>query len=143
MQTELIEDVLYGPAQILGGSRLEDEELIKLAREEFDGQPFCIVRNWMLWDIVLPESEERDVQKRGLQPTVLFFHDAVFDSEGRIAARDSFITGFQKDYHGCFFESEDTLFILGGRGFRKHVSSPAFEALNAYANAGATAQLHS
>ncbi|EUB86990.1 DUF6957 family protein [Pseudomonas sp. GM30] len=136
MQTKLIEDVLYGPALMLGGSRLENDELIKLAREEFDGQPFCIVRNWMMLDILLPENEERDVRKRGLQPTVLLVHEAVFDSEGRIAARDSFITGFQKDYYGCFLESEETLFILAGRGFRKHVSSPAFQALNAYGNTG-------
>ncbi|TPG91170.1 hypothetical protein EAH72_27345 [Pseudomonas caspiana] len=135
VQTELIEDVLYGPARMIGGSRLEDDELIRLAREEFDGQPFCIVRNWMLLDILLPETEERDVRKRGLQPSVLLVHEAVFDSEGRIAARDRFITGFQKDLHGCFFESEDALYILSGRGFRKHVSLPAFQALNAYSKA--------
>ena len=135
MQTELIEDVLYGPAQLIGGSRLGDEELIKLAQEEFAEQPFCIVRNWMVMDILLPDTQERDVRKRGLQPSVLFVHDAVFDSEARISASDSFITGFQKDFHGCFFESEDALYILAGRGFRKHVSLPAWQALDAYSKA--------
>ncbi|MHA3736461.1 DUF6957 family protein [Pseudomonas sp. Eth.TT006] len=135
MQTELIEDVLYGPARMIGGARLGDEELIKLAQEEFAEQRFCIVRNWMLMDILLPEFEEREVRKRGLQPSVLLVHDAVFDSEGRIAARDIFITGFQKDFNGCFFESEDALYILAGRGARKHVSVPAWQALDVYSKA--------
>lgn len=132
MQTELIEDVLYGPARMIGGSRLGDEELIKLAQEEFAEQRFCIVRNWMLMDVLLPDTQERDVQKRGLKPSALFVHETVFDSEGRTAARDSFITGFQKNFQGCFFESEDALYVLAGRGFRKHVSMPAFQALNEY-----------
>jgi len=135
VQTELIEDVLYGPARMIGGSRLGDEELIKLAQEEFAEQRFCIVRNWILMDILLPDTQERDVQKRGLQPSALFFQETVFDSEGRTAARDSFITGFQKHFQGCFFESEDALYVLAGRGFRKHVSMPAFQALNEYRKA--------
>ncbi|MDR8365041.1 DUF6957 family protein [Pseudomonas sp. JL3] len=129
MQADLIEDVLYGPAQILGGSQLEDGELIQLAREEFEGQPFCIVRNWMLLDLLLTEAQEREVRKQGLQPTVLFISKAVFDSEACPPTGDGFITGYQKDFHGCFFESKDTLYILAGRGSRKHASLPAVTSL--------------
>lgn len=132
MQAELIEDVLYGPAQMLGGSRLEDAELIKLAREEFEGQLFCIVRNWMLIDLMLSGEQENKIRKQGLQPSVLYANHAVFDSETRIPTGDGFITGYLKDFHGCFFESKDKLYILAGRGSRKHVSLPAVEALVAY-----------
>lgn len=132
MQAELIEDVLYGPAQMLGGSRLEDDELIKLACEEFEGQPFCIVRNWLILDVLLPEAQEREVRKQGLQASVLYIHQAVFDSEARISNGESFITSYQKNFHGCFFESKNTLYILAGRGARKHVSLPAVDALKAY-----------
>jgi hypothetical protein len=130
VQADLIEDVLYGPAQMLGGSQLEDGELIQLAREEFEGQPFCIVRNWMVLDLLLTEAQEREVRKQGLQPTVLFISKAVYDNEARVPTRDGFISGYQKDFHGCFFESKDTLYILAGRGARKHVSVPAISALN-------------
>lgn len=130
VQADLIEDVLYGPAQMLGGSRLEDGELIQLACEEFEGQPFCIVRNWMLLDLLLAEAQEREVRRQGLQPTVLFINHAVFDSEARVPTVDGYITGYQKDFHGCFFESKDKLYILAGRGARKHVSVPAISALN-------------
>ncbi|WP_419554985.1 DUF6957 family protein [Pseudomonas mandelii] len=114
---------------MLGGSQLEDGELIQLAREEFEGQPFCIVRNWMLLDLLLCEAQEREVRKQGLQPTVLYISKAVFDSEASTPTDDSFITGYQKDFYGCFFESKDKLYILAGRGARKHASLPAVKAL--------------
>lgn len=132
VETELVQDLIYGPGRILGGSRLGDDELIRLAREEFEGQPFCIVRNWMMLDLLLSEAQEREVRKQGLQPTVLFINHAVFDSEARVPTGDGFITGYQKDFHGCFFESKDKLYILAGRGARKHASLPALEALKAY-----------
>jgi len=132
VQADLIEDVLYGPAQMLGGSQLEDGELIQLAREEFEGQSFCIVRNWMMLDLLLSEAQEREVRKQGLQPTVLFINKTVFDSEARVPTGDGFITGYQKDFHGCFFESKDRLYILAGRGARKNASLPAVDALKAY-----------
>lgn len=129
VQADLIEDLLYGPAQMLGGSQLEDAELIQLAREEFEGEPFCIVRNWMIVDLLLSEAQEREIRKQGLEPTVLFISNAVFDSETRVQAGDALITEYQKDFHGCFFESKDKLYILAGRGARKHASLPAVKAL--------------
>ncbi|MGS0738145.1 DUF6957 family protein [Pseudomonas sp. GG8] len=48
----------------------------------------------------------------------------------RISDGGSFITSYQKDFHGCFFESKDKLYILAGRGARKHVSVPAVAALH-------------
>lgn len=132
MQKELLEDVLYGPARMLGGSRLEDDELIKLAGEEFEGQPFCVVRNWMILDLLLPEAQVSEIRGQGLQPSVLYVNQTIFDSKARFSNGDSFITSYQKDFHGCFFESKDTLYILAGRGARKHASLPALQALAAY-----------
>lgn len=132
METELVADILYGPARTLGGSRLDDDELIKLAREEFKGKPFCVVRNWMILDLMLPEGQENEIKNQGLQPTILYVHRVVFDSEARASIGDSFVTGYQKDFHGCFFESTDTLFILAGRGARKYASLPAVQAIEVY-----------
>ena len=131
METELIQDLIYGPARVLGGSRLGDDELIQLARKEFEGQRFCIVRNWMLIDLMLSGEQENEIRKQGLQPSVLYVNHAVLDSEVGIARGNGFITGYQKDFHGCFFESMDKLYILAGRGARKHASLPAVKALGA------------
>lgn len=132
VETELVQDLIYGPARMLCGSRLGDDELIELAHEEFEGQPFCIVRHWMILNLLLSDEQDGEIRKQGLQPSVLYANHSVFDSEDRIASGNGFITGYQKDFHGCFFESQDKLYILAGRGSRKHASLPAVQALEAY-----------
>lgn len=129
MESELVVDVLYGPARTLGGSRLNDDELIKLAHEEFSDRSFCVVRNWMILDVMISERDRQEVNNKGLQPTVLYAHAAVFDSEAHVAAGQGIITNYQKGHEGCFFESKNTLYILAGPGARKHVSWPALKAL--------------
>lgn len=132
MESELIVDVLYGPARTLGGSRLNDDELIRLASDEFEGRSFCVVREWMIIDVMLPEPHEQSIKNQGLQPAILYAHRAVFDSEARFSAGESVITSYQQSFEYCFFESKDTLYILAGRGSRKHASLPAVLALEAY-----------
>ncbi|MNO09341.1 hypothetical protein D3C81_2324370 [compost metagenome] len=59
----------------------------------------------------------------------------MFDSQNTHSPGDSILSGYQCDFDGCIFESKDTLYILAGRGARKHVSAPAVEALRAFKNA--------
>ncbi|MGY2257991.1 DUF6957 family protein [Pseudomonas sp. SDO55104_S430] len=126
---ELLGDLLFGSARTLGGSRLRDEELIPLAADTFGKQHFCIVRYWMVLDVMLPESQEREIKAQGLEATVLYAQAVVFDSANKLQPGDSVISDFQSDFEECVFESKDTLYILAGRGARKHASLPAVKAL--------------
>jgi hypothetical protein len=132
---ELLGDLLYGSARPLGGSKLGDDELVELAADTFNEKPFCVVRHWMILDVMLPESTEREIKAQGLDATVLYAQAAVFDSQNEHSPGDSILSGYLRDFDGCIFESKTTIFILAGRGFRKHVSLPAFQALNAYSKA--------
>lgn len=132
--TDLLGDLLFGPAQPLGGSKLGDDELIKLAADTFIEKPFCIVRHWMILDVMLPESTEQKIKAQGLEATVLYAQAAVFDSQNKHSAGDSILSGYQCDFDGCIFESKTTIFILAGRGARKHVSLPAVQSMAAYIN---------
>ena len=129
---ELLSDLLFGPAQPMGGSRLGDAELVRLASETFREKPFCVVRHWMLLDVMLPPSIEEGMKAQGIEATILYAQRMVFDSLGMHRPGDSILSGYQSDFDGCIFESKDTIFILGGRGARKHASSPAVQALAAY-----------
>lgn len=132
---ELLGELLFGSAQVLGGSKLDDDELIELAADIFTEKPFCIVRQWMLLDVMLPESQEQEVKAQDLEATVLYAQAAVFDSQNKHQPGDSVLSDFQSDFDESIFESKDTLYILAGRGARKHVSAPAVEALRAFKNA--------
>lgn len=131
---ELLGDLLYGSARPLGGSKLGDDELIELAVDTFREKSFCIVRHWMIWDVMLPESTEQEVKAQGLEATVLYAQAAVFDSQNKHAPGDSILSGYLRDFDGCIFESKTTIFILAGRGARKHVSLPAVQSMAAYIN---------
>ncbi|WP_032833449.1 hypothetical protein [Pseudomonas sp. URMO17WK12:I12] len=126
---ELLGELLFGSARVLGGSRLEDNMLIELATATFTEKPFCIVRQWLLLDVMLPESQEREIKAQGLEATVLYAQAVVFDSDNKFQPGDSVLSDFQSDFEECVFESKDTLYILAGRGARKHASLPAVKAL--------------
>ncbi|MNV01776.1 hypothetical protein D3C71_919940 [compost metagenome] len=129
--TDLLGDLLFGPAQPLGGSTLGDDELIKLAADTFGEKPFCIVRGWMLLDVMLPDFLEREIKAQSLEATVLYAQAVVFDSSSKVKLGDSVLSDFQSDFEECIFESKGVLYILAGRGARKHASLPAVKALGA------------
>ncbi|MHA6130602.1 DUF6957 family protein [Pseudomonas fluorescens group sp. PF-1] len=126
---KLLGDLLYGSARPLGGSKLGDDELVELAADTFKEKPFCIVRHWLILDVMLPESTEQKIKAQGLEATVLYAQSAVFDSDNKHAPGDSILSGYLRDFDGCIFESKSTIFILAGRGARKHASLPAVQVL--------------
>ncbi|AFO49070.1 hypothetical protein T1E_3233 [Pseudomonas putida DOT-T1E] len=40
------------------------------------------------------------------------------------------LSGFMRHLEDCFFEAEEMVYVLGGRGARKHVSMPALTELS-------------
>ncbi|MBK3468879.1 DUF6957 family protein [Pseudomonas sp. MF6776] len=130
--TELLSELLFGSARVLGGSGLDDSELIELATDTFIEKPFCIVRQWMVLDVMLPDFRDKELKTQGLEATILYAQAVVFDSSNRLQAGDRVLSDFQSDFDGCIFESQDVLYILAGRGSRKHVSVPTVEALRAF-----------
>jgi len=141
VELELLADLLYGPACVLNGAKLDDDELIRASHEAFDGRPFCVVRQWMLLDVMLPASQEQEVKTQGLKPCVLYAQATVYDSQGELKPGDSLLSDYERDYDGCIFESKEVVYVLAGQGARKHVSLPALQALSAYGNAVSGAHL--
>lgn len=88
----------------------------------------------MILDVMLPEFAEQEIKAQGLDSTVLYAQAAVFDSQNKHSPGDSILSGYQCDFDGCIFESKTTIFILAGRGARKHVSLPAVQSMAAYIN---------
>lgn len=125
----LLEDVFYGPARVLMGSRLADEQLLSAAGEEFEGREYCVVRDWMILDVMVSERDEKLIHARDLQPVTLFAGRVLFDSRG-IRQGAAMLSGFMRHTEYCFFEAEEMVYVLGGRGARKHVSMPALRALS-------------
>ncbi|AJQ46200.1 hypothetical protein N805_02730 [Pseudomonas putida S13.1.2] len=129
MVNELLEHVFYGPGHMLPGSGLDDELLLAAAREEFNGQQYRVVREWLILDVMVSEDFERLVSARGLQPAILFSQRVIFDSTG-IKQGGVLLSGFMRHFEDCFFKAEEMVYVLGGRGARKHISMPALKELS-------------
>lgn len=130
METELLADLLFGPARILHGSRLDDDELIFAATEAFGDRAFYIVRNWMLIDVMLTDRHETLIRGNGLQPTVMYANTVVSAGYGAGEAPSGVLSGFQRRYEDYSFETEGMLYVLAGRGSRKFAGVPAVFALS-------------
>ncbi len=135
MDNQLISDLLFGSGRLTPGSNLADRDLIKIALEEFQDQAFCIVRDWMLIDLLLPDDDERLIRSRGLKPTLVFATSKVFEHGDQNTNTQFLMSGFMLSHDGCFFQTEETLYILAGRGSRKTASKPAAQALASYSYA--------
>ncbi|NIF28880.1 hypothetical protein F3J44_21175 [Pantoea sp. Tr-811] len=129
MDEHLISDILYGPAQSLGGSGLSDENLVRVAAEEYARQDFCVVRHWLLLDVLLPEAEQSQLEREGLRATVLYAHSVVHHSSTNMGVTKGLISGYESESYGWLFRADDTTYILAGPGGRKYVSLPAINAL--------------
>ena len=132
MELVLLADLHYGPACILNGAELDDDELIRVSNEAFKGRPFCVVRHWMIFDVMVSSSTEHELKMQGLKPTILYSPMTLYDSQGKHSPGESVLSEYLRDLDGCIFESKDKLYILAGRGSRKYASLPAVQALEAY-----------
>lgn len=128
-EDQLVADLLYGRANTMAGSGLDDQSLIQIAGEEFSGRAYAVVRDWMILDVILPSEELNELTAAGQQPMILLAPRVVHDSDMASPRADLLITGFCQDFFGCFFEVDSKVYVLAGRGARKYAAMPSITAL--------------
>ncbi|VVO40334.1 DUF6957 family protein [Pseudomonas fluorescens] len=106
-----ISQLFYGAGEEIPSWSGSQEDLISLAGRSFPGKPFCIVRQWILIDLIVTPEENEKLTKLGLLPATLFGR-----FEPTMWARSNFGKSFTE---GCFFETKDTVYLLLGSGLRK------------------------
>lgn len=129
MEAALVADFLSEHGLPLEGDGQPDELIVETAWANNQGQPFYVVRDWLLLDIMVPSNVENDLKAMGLRPTVIFANTVVYDSRAQGPRTGAIRSSFQRMIDGCSFESMHTRFVLAGPGARKHVSLPALLAL--------------
>lgn len=124
--------LFYGTGEDIPGWPGSQEDLIALAARSFPGKAFCIVRQWILIDLIVTPDENEKLTKLGLLPATLFAHEVVLDSKGRFEptmwARSNFGKSFTE---GCMFETKDTVYLLLGAGQKKEASVAAAFSMSA------------
>lgn len=99
------------------GSELSNQEAIRLAETEFPIKPWCLVRAWVIYDI--SAENFAGYVGSGLQPTMVYADCIVHDQQDRWDRGQWVRTSPLKSFtHGCLFETESTVYVLLGDGYR-------------------------
>ncbi|WP_374730019.1 DUF6957 family protein [Pseudomonas baetica] len=70
------------------GHNASDEEAIALAQRRFGHAPYCLVRQWIWIDLVMPPSLLEALERDARLPVMIYAHEVVMDSQGRLKPGD-------------------------------------------------------
>ena len=127
-----ISQLFYGAGSETPGWEGSQEDLISLAAKSFPGKAYCIVRQWILIDLIVTPDEKEKLTKLGLLPMTLFAHEVVLDSKGRFQVGMWVRSNFGKSVTGgCMFETKNTMYLLLEAGQRKEASFAAAFSMSA------------
>ena len=108
---------LYEAGDLVEGWSGDPADLVNAAEQRFPGKPFCLVRRWILIDVVGSEGE---LSPAGVPPMVIFAHEVVQDSRRRFDPGHWVRTTYAVSQpEHCMFETRSTVYLLLGDGYRK------------------------
>ncbi|MCE0906985.1 hypothetical protein LU676_30065 [Pseudomonas alloputida] len=131
MEADLLANLAMAKGKRIQGGSSSDADLIKEALAGDRSRPVCVVRDWLLIDVMVSEEDDRMLIAQGLQPTILFAHEILFDSRFQAPRPGALRSSFQRTYSGSVFESNELIYLLAGDGLRKQVSAAAILELEA------------
>jgi proteasome assembly chaperone (PAC2) family protein len=112
-----------GAAFEFGCHECDSENFIQLAKEKYPGKPYCLVRDWVVWDVRINESDMKAFEANSIKPIVVHAKFVIDDQTGRACYGHYRIsTPLVEMSEPCFFVTRNTVYILTGRGTRKSVN---------------------
>tara|TARA_R110001606_G_C15264798_1_gene638834 strand:- start:394 stop:792 length:399 start_codon:yes stop_codon:yes gene_type:complete len=118
-----IAELVHGPGETMPGSSMTNEEAMAFFQEQGGRGEYCLVRDWIWVDLDLTEAEIQILEKSRRQPTLVYAHTVIFDSDRRWDVGDfvrtSPLLAFEK---GFLFRTFNTTYILLGDGLRKRAT---------------------
>lgn len=119
-----VNDLLYGAGVPMAGLEMPDEKAIERMRKRFRFEGYCLVRDWVWIDLDVSDEQRVLLEKTGRQPTVVYAHTVIYDSERRWDVGDFVRTSPLREFHdGFLFQTWNTVYVLLGDGVRKRATA--------------------
>lgn len=119
---EEVSQLLYSAGEEVVGWEDSQEDLISLAATAFPGKALCVVKQWILIDLILTSEEKEKLTKLGLLPATLFAHEVVLDNKERFQPSMWVRSNFGISSHRYMFETKKTVYLPLGPGLKKEAS---------------------
>lgn len=114
-----ITDLLYGDGIPTPGSKVSQEEAVRIVRERHPYAEYCIVSNWRWVDLDVTPEQRDELARTNRQPVVIYAHTVIYDSQRRWDVGDFVRTSYLHKFEdGFIFQTLNTIYILIGDGIR-------------------------
>ncbi len=98
----------------------DSQKYIELATQKYPHKPYCLAKDWVVWDVEVSDEEKKEFEANGIQPVVVHVKFVLEDPTGRTVRGDYRIsTPLIEMSEPCYFVTHNTVYILEGTGTRK------------------------
>ncbi|MCW3147019.1 hypothetical protein N8H22_00185 [Stutzerimonas stutzeri] len=114
-----VSHLLYAPGEVMPGIEmsLAEAHARGSAAALHDEVPFCVVRDWIWIDLIVPDAIRETLQASGQQPAMVYAGRVLYDSANRFQEGDWVRTTQLIEFaDGCIFRTRNTRYVLAGPG---------------------------
>jgi subtilase family serine protease len=115
-------DLLYSIPKVFTGSELSEMDMLTIATHRYPNKKHIALKHWIIIDIIVSETELKEIKHANKNPTVVYSLTDSKPSETPLKNNQS-CSDYQISYNDGFFETEETIYLLMGKGFRKIASA--------------------
>ncbi|VXC54394.1 conserved hypothetical protein [Pseudomonas sp. 8BK] len=118
-----ITDLLYGDGIPMSGSKVDQDEAVRIVRERYPYAEYCIVTDWRWIDLDVTPAQFEELARTNRKPTVIYADTVIYDSSRRWDVGDFVRTSFLHKFEdGFIFKTLNSIYILVGNGVRKRAA---------------------
>jgi hypothetical protein len=115
-------DLIYSIPQVFTGSELSEMDMLTIATHRYPNKKYITLKHWMIIDIIVSEPELKEIKRVNKHPTVVYSLTNSKPSEIPLKNNQSY-SDYQISYNDGFFETEETIYLLLGKGLRNAASA--------------------
>lgn len=120
---KILAEMLRGPGVAMEGLDASAEQAAAQVAERFPGKPYCVVQDWVVFDLEMPDQVRDGLAVMGQHPMMVVFLDMLHDSLGRYPIGGWARTAPMMSFSGSrFFETKDSVYVLTGPGQRRRAT---------------------
>lgn len=103
--------------EVATGCNMDESAATQFVQLHFPDRSYCLVSEWVLIEVDIPQVELARLAEQGVTPTLLYAFSVMHDSEGRFPRGHSLRTSLGVSFsHACLFETKNTVYVLMGPG---------------------------
>gem|GEM_PF-6996815 len=116
-------NLLYSTPEIVSGSELSESDMLAMATYRFPNKKHITLKHWMIIEIIGTEQQLKSIKDAKKNPTIVYYHSIDSTHPENSTQNNHSYSDYQISCNDSLFETEETVYLLMGKGFRKTASA--------------------